>query len=253
MIDGANAFGITGYFAASTFEDNTISEHRPDQKPGQIRHGLRPDLERVHRERRRAAHPAVRRARLRLRQHAALQPLREDRLQRRGRVRAGDDAGEELHHAGVLLPRPTAAGCRTFGGDSLAATTVYNMHLLDNIIVDIPGNVDGCHPSRAAFGMGLYIDNYSRDVEASGNTVISTTVGRDRVPALDRADRRQHGVQRLDGHRVQRPHRPGRQRDAGDHDRQRALRAERQGLDLVRCQPGATLSAPTTTVSFTRM
>jgi hypothetical protein len=56
------------------------------------------------------------------------------------------------------------------------ATTVYNVHLIDNIIVDIPGNVDGCHPSRAAFGMGLYIDNYSRDVETRGNTIISTTI-----------------------------------------------------------------------------
>jgi len=42
--------------------------------------------------------------------------------------------------------------------------------------VDIPGNVEGCHISRAPFGMGLYIDNYSRDVEVSGNTVISTTI-----------------------------------------------------------------------------
>jgi hypothetical protein len=67
-------------------------------------------------------------------------------------------------------------GVRTFGEDSLAATTVYNVRLLDNVIVDIPGNVDGCHPSRAAFGMGLYVDNYSRDVETRGNTVISTTI-----------------------------------------------------------------------------
>ena len=65
---------------------------------------------------------------------------------------------------------------RIFGDTSLAATTVYNVHLLDNVIVDIPGNVDGCHASRAAFGMGLYIDNYSRDVETRGNTVISTTI-----------------------------------------------------------------------------
>ena len=36
--------------------------------------------------------------------------------------------------------------------------------------------MDGCHPSRAAFGMGLYIDNYSRNVEVRGNTVISTTI-----------------------------------------------------------------------------
>jgi hypothetical protein len=67
-------------------------------------------------------------------------------------------------------------GVRVFGEDNLSATTVYNVRLLDNVIVDIPGNVDGCHPSRAAFGMGLYIDNYSRDVEARGNTVISTTI-----------------------------------------------------------------------------
>ena len=66
-------------------------------------------------------------------------------------------------------------GVRVFGSGSLAATTVYNVHLIDNIIVDIPGNVDGCHASRAAFGMGLYIDNYSRDVETRGNTVIDTT------------------------------------------------------------------------------
>jgi hypothetical protein len=67
-------------------------------------------------------------------------------------------------------------GVRTFGGDSLATTKVYDIRLIDNIIVDIPGNVDGCHPSRAAFGMGLYVDHYSRDVEARGNTVISTTI-----------------------------------------------------------------------------
>jgi parallel beta-helix repeat protein len=64
---------------------------------------------------------------------------------------------------------------RTFGSGSLASTSVYNIHLIFNIIVDIPGNVDGCHASRAAFGMGLYVDNYSRDVETRGNTVIDTT------------------------------------------------------------------------------
>jgi hypothetical protein len=53
---------------------------------------------------------------------------------------------------------------------------VYDIHLIDNIIVDVPGNVDGCEASRAPFGMGLYIDNYSRDVVVRGNTVISTTI-----------------------------------------------------------------------------
>ena len=80
-----------------------------------------------------------------------------------------------INHPGVLFEsrlrrRPD------FGIDNLSATTVYNIHIIDNILVDIPGNVEGCHASRAAFGMGLYIDNYSRDVEVSGNTVISTTI-----------------------------------------------------------------------------
>jgi parallel beta-helix repeat protein len=67
-------------------------------------------------------------------------------------------------------------GVRTFGETSLAATTVYNVRLVGNVIADVPGNVDGCHPSRAAFGMGLYVDNYSRDVEVRGNTVVDTTI-----------------------------------------------------------------------------
>jgi parallel beta-helix repeat protein len=79
----------------------------------------------------------------------------------------------------ITLTCYTKADCgavRTFGDTSLAATTVYNIQLLNNVIVDIPGNVDGAEASRAAFGMGLYIDNFSRNVIASGNTVVSTTV-----------------------------------------------------------------------------
>ena len=67
-------------------------------------------------------------------------------------------------------------GVRVFGSHILEETDVYEVQLIDNIIVDIPGNVDGCHESRAAFGMGIYIDHYARDVEVRGNTVISTTV-----------------------------------------------------------------------------
>ena len=72
----------------------------------------------------------------------------------------------------------TKADCgavRTFGGGSLASTPVYNLHLIENLIVDIPGNVDGCEASRAPFGFGLYVDNYSRDVETRGNTIMDTT------------------------------------------------------------------------------
>jgi hypothetical protein len=67
-------------------------------------------------------------------------------------------------------------GVRVFGGDDLSSTGVHDIYLTNNIIVDIPGNVDGCEASRAAFGMGLYIDHYSRNVLTTGNTVISTTI-----------------------------------------------------------------------------
>jgi hypothetical protein len=68
-------------------------------------------------------------------------------------------------------------GVRVFGDGNLSSTPVHDIHIVDNIIVDISGNVDGCEASREPFGMGLYIDNYSRDVEVRGNTVISTTIG----------------------------------------------------------------------------
>jgi len=41
IIDGANAFGVTGYFAESTFEDKRNQEHCAHQEPGQIRDGVR--------------------------------------------------------------------------------------------------------------------------------------------------------------------------------------------------------------------
>jgi uncharacterized repeat protein (TIGR01451 family) len=68
-------------------------------------------------------------------------------------------------------------GVRTFGSSSLAETPVHDLVLRENIIVDTLGNTDGCHDDyRALFGFGLYIDHYSRDVLADGNTIISSTV-----------------------------------------------------------------------------
>ncbi len=66
---------------------------------------------------------------------------------------------------------------RTFGRDNLNDTKVYNITIRDNIIVDTIGNTDGAHETYSTvFGFGLYIDHYSKDVEVSGNTVISTTI-----------------------------------------------------------------------------
>jgi hypothetical protein len=175
VINGANSFGVTGYFAESTFEDNTIENIALVKNLGQSGMGC---------------------------------GITSDECTENGdgfRIRLFDAANsgygnilrynhfEKIGYNGVDVFGPanrlennfitqacyTKADCgavRTFGSDNLSSTAVYNLHLINNIILDIPGNVDGCHPSRAAFGMGLYIDNYSRDVETRGNTVINTTV-----------------------------------------------------------------------------
>ena len=68
-------------------------------------------------------------------------------------------------------------GLRSFGGDNLSSTLVRNLTIANNIIVDTIGNTGGCRSDfDALFGFGLYIDHYSKDVTASGNTVISSTV-----------------------------------------------------------------------------
>jgi len=175
VIDGANAFGITGYFAESTFEDNIIRNIALIQNLG--RSGMGCGL---------TSNECTENGDgLRIRRYEVLDSgygniLRYNRFEKIG-YNGVDIFGPETTLESNFITqacysKADCGGVRTFGDDSLAATGVYNIHLRDNIIVDIPGNVDGCHPSRAAFGMGLYIDNYSRDVEATGNTVINTTV-----------------------------------------------------------------------------
>ncbi|MBN2002773.1 MAG: right-handed parallel beta-helix repeat-containing protein [Anaerolineae bacterium] len=67
-------------------------------------------------------------------------------------------------------------GISTFGRDNLNNTPVYDLVFLQNIIVNTIGNTDGCNPEfKSLFGFGLYIDNYSRNVTLSNNTVISST------------------------------------------------------------------------------
>ncbi|PKO12107.1 MAG: hypothetical protein CVU39_25880 [Chloroflexi bacterium HGW-Chloroflexi-10] len=68
-------------------------------------------------------------------------------------------------------------GVRTFGRDSLASSQVYDLVFDQNIIQDISGNTDGCKTEYdALFGFGFYIDNYSRNVSITDNTVTDVTV-----------------------------------------------------------------------------
>jgi hypothetical protein len=175
VIDGANAFGITGYFADSTFEENTIENIALIQNLGKS--GMSCGLT--------SSECTENGDGFRIRLYDVLDSgygntLRHNRFDKIGYngvdVFGPNTTLEENYITQTCYTKADCGGVRTFGDGSLSTTTVYNVHLLRNVIVDIPGNVDGCHISRAAFGMGLYIDNYSRDVEAIGNTVINTTV-----------------------------------------------------------------------------
>lgn len=68
-------------------------------------------------------------------------------------------------------------GVRTFGRDNLASSPVHDLSFDGNIIVDTTGNTNGCRSDfDALFGFGLYIDNYSRNIATTGNTIINSTV-----------------------------------------------------------------------------
>jgi len=175
IIDGANAFGITGYFAESMFEDNEIKNIALIKNLGKSGMGCGIT----------SGECTENGDGLRIRLYDVLDSgygntLRYNRFEKIGYngvdVFGPDTTLEKNFITQSCYSKADCGGVRVFGSDNLAATTVYNIRLIDNVIVDIPGNVDGCHVSRRAFGMGLYIDNYSRDVEVRGNTVVSTTI-----------------------------------------------------------------------------
>ncbi len=65
---------------------------------------------------------------------------------------------------------------RTFGSGNLSQTSVHDLSFTDNIILDTIGNTDGCRSDfKALFGFGLYIDNFSRDISITGNTIQGST------------------------------------------------------------------------------
>lgn len=79
---------------------------------------------------------------------------------------------EENIFRDVCITKGDCGAIRTFGRDNFAATQVYEVELRRNIIRGVEGNTDGCHPTFAArLGIGLYLDNFSRDLEVDNNTV----------------------------------------------------------------------------------
>lgn len=174
-IDGANHFGITGYYAQSTFTGNTIKNiglisnlNASGMGCGTTGQSCTENGDGI-----------------RIRTYDAADSghnniIRHNRIEKTGYV--GIDVFgsyttiDQNFITQTCYTKGDCGGVRTFGRDSLAATTVHDLTITDNVIVDIPGNTDGCNETyQPPFGMGLYIDHYSRDVQLSGNSVISTT------------------------------------------------------------------------------
>jgi uncharacterized repeat protein (TIGR01451 family) len=62
------------------------------------------------------------------------------------------------------------------GAINTFGSNVHDIQILSNIITDTIGNTDGTHPNfRTQFGFGLYIDEHSANITASGNTVARST------------------------------------------------------------------------------
>jgi hypothetical protein len=60
----------------------------------------------------------------------------------------------------------------TFGNANMGSTNVYDIQILNNLILNTVGNIDGAAPNfHSLFGFGIYLDNYSRNITSRGNTV----------------------------------------------------------------------------------
>ncbi|MBI1881977.1 MAG: hypothetical protein HYR94_27695, partial [Chloroflexi bacterium] len=178
VIDGANQRGIDSYARQSTLQDNQIKNIALIQNLGNSGMGCDTDDS--------GGFCTEDGVGIRIKVDKAADSgntntLRYNRLEKIGH--SGFDVfgfGNTLEYNFVqeaCYSKGDCGGIGTFGGNSLASTSVYNIAIRNNIIVDTIGNTDGANTTyKPLFGIGLYIDHYSKDIEISGNTVISSTI-----------------------------------------------------------------------------
>jgi hypothetical protein len=75
---------------------------------------------------------------------------------------------------GACASKADCGGVRTYGGSSLSNTNAYDIILDQNIILEPIGNVDAANTTynQENFAFGLYVDNYSRNVVSSNNSLV---------------------------------------------------------------------------------
>ena len=176
VIDGANYFGIHTYSYHSLYADNVVKNIGLIKNLGkgglgcgyagsnctENGDGIRVKLDKV-------AYSS----------HG--NTLRGNRLERIGYcgfdIFGPDNVLERNVIKEACFTKGDCGGVRTFGRTSLAATDVHDVTIQDNIILDTIGNTDGDSETfKPLFGMGLYIDNYSKNVDVINNTIINSTV-----------------------------------------------------------------------------
>lgn len=78
-----------------------------------------------------------------------------------------------IRHA--CITKSDGGAVRTFGRSNFTESTLQDITLRGNVIVDTVGNVSGASSEyHVGFGFGLYVDNYSKNVLSEGNTIVGS-------------------------------------------------------------------------------
>ncbi len=176
VIDGANHFGIDSYAYNSTFSDNEIKNIGLITNLNQSGMGCGIT----------GANCTENGDGLRLKLDNATFSSHHNTVRYNRLEKIGAQGMDVFGHTNTIEYNVINQACyskgdcgavRTFGRTNLGASNVYDNILRSNIIIDTVGNTDGVNNTfKPLFGIGLYIDNYSRDTVVTGNTIISSTI-----------------------------------------------------------------------------
>lgn len=176
-IERANSMGIDSYARLSTFENNTIRDVGMIANLGQSGMGCEMD------EGEGGCTEDGAGIRIKVDQRAYTgnsNTIQYNRLERIGHN--GIDVfgfGNTVYRNVINQPcfsKGDCGGLRSFGSNNLSNTSVYDLIVRENIIVDSVGNTDGAKAEfDSLFGFGLYFDNGSRNVTAQGNIIARCT------------------------------------------------------------------------------
>lgn len=170
LVEGANHFGIDGYSVDSTFRGNEIRDigRIEELSPTGLGCGVT------------GSNCTENGAGFRLRRsterNAHDNTIEQNAFERIGMngldVFGSTNTIEENVFRDICITKGDCGAVRTFGSGNLATTTVADVVLRSNVILGVEGNTDGCHPDfRHRLGIGLYLDQYSRDLVVEDNTV----------------------------------------------------------------------------------